>query len=161
MAVTTADISTCYLAFGADTFPGGTTSLGTFESSAFPSLINCIQEVLGRTSKANPALAALFPDNITSTQFMTITRHGPAINATSLTGAAISFTRPATPTAVVKYQPADTAGTNTDFTWTTSDAAKATVSTAGVITGVAAGAVTITATHKYNGYAVGIAVTVI
>ena len=68
---------------------------------------------------------------------------------------------PATQTVVIKYQPANDTALNADFTYVSSDPTKATVSVAGVVTGVAAGASIITATHKHTGQVIAIPATII
>lgn len=85
-----------------------------------------------------------------------------ALVATHLTAAALATVdMPATQTLVLKYQPADLTAINADFTYVSSDLTKATVSVAGVVTGVAAGTSTITATHKHTGQTVAVVATII
>jgi hypothetical protein len=85
-----------------------------------------------------------------------------ALVATHLTAAALATVdMPATQTLVLKYQPADLTAINADFTYVSSDVSKATVSVAGVVTGVAAGSSTITATHKHTGQTVAVVATII
>jgi hypothetical protein len=69
-----ADQKTAYLTLGGDAIPGGATDLGTFvhDSVSDPlgiyagshSIANHVQEILARTSKANPAVDALQPGGI-------------------------------------------------------------------------------------------------
>lgn len=85
-----------------------------------------------------------------------------ALVATHLTAAALATVdMPATQTLVLKYQPANLTAVNADFTYVSSDVSKATVSVAGVVTGVAAGTSTITATHKHTGQTVAVVATII
>lgn len=79
--------------------------------------------------------------------------------AKSLTAAAITINGAGTATIVIKYQPADVNAVNADFTYVSSDVSKATVSSDGVVTRVAAGSSVITATHKHTGQTVTINVT--
>jgi len=66
---------------------------------------------------------------------------------------------PGTATIVIKYQLADVAAVNDDFTYVSSGTGVATVSTAGVVTFVAAGECIITATHKHTADTVEVAIT--
>lgn len=84
-----------------------------------------------------------------------------ALAAESQSAAALNVDMPATQTIVIKYQPANVNAVNADFTYVTSNAAVATVSVAGVVTGVAPGTCVITATHKHTGMTVDVAVTVV
>lgn len=156
-----ADKKTVYLAFGADTFPGGSTSLGTFVHDDDADLVHPnkdnhvlfqhVRDILYKRKASDGGADAVHPNGIYNMQNISIVRHGPAINATYLTAAAVTAADPATVTAVVKYQPANVNANNNDFTWVSSDPTKATVSAAGVVTGVANGTSNITATHKHNG----------
>lgn len=165
-----ADKKNVYLAVGADTFPGGAISLGTFvhdevtdvagKAADNHTLFHHVRDILYNSSAAAPATPAAHPDGIYDMQGVKIIRHGPAINAEYLTAAALTVADPGTVTAVIKYQPADVNAANADFTFVSGDVTKATVNAAGVVTGVANGSTTITATHKQTGKVVVIPMTV-
>lgn len=82
-----------------------------------------------------------------------------ALAAESLSATPITINGAGTATIAIKYQPADVAAVNADFTYVASDPTKATVNASGVVTRVAAGSSTVTATHKHTGAVVVIPVT--
>ncbi|MEQ1950967.1 Ig-like domain-containing protein [Mesorhizobium yinganensis] len=164
-----ADGKTAYLTFGADSPPGGSVSLGTFDHNESDdpvhphagnhALFHHVRDILNKREAGSPADNAMFPYNITNMQAISIVRHGPAMNAEYLTAADVTAADPGTVAAVVKYQPANVNANNNDFNWVSSDPTKATVSAAGVVTGVANGTSTITATHKHSGLSVSFVMT--
>jgi hypothetical protein len=158
----TAATKTAYVTKSPDALPGGTTDLGTFDhvDADFDTLFHHVRDILNKRSAANPAVAALAPFNIQNMQEIKIVKHGPGFTTEYLTAAAINVADGATANIVIKYQPANVNATATDFTYVSADATKATVSAAGVVTGVAAGTTTVTATAKNGAYSIVIAVTV-
>ncbi|ESX17909.1 hypothetical protein X766_16115 [Mesorhizobium sp. LSJC255A00] len=159
-----ADKKTVYVGKDTVAFPGGGTDLGTYVhddptdplgalKSGHSRHFEHIREILGRRSWANPANAALFPNNIIDMASIKIVRYGAAETADYLSAANVTRAGAGTITPVVKYRTevGDVGGVNavlTDFNWVSSDPTKATVSAAGVITYVAVGVTNITATEK-------------
>ncbi|RWB40542.1 MAG: hypothetical protein EOQ44_25100 [Mesorhizobium sp.] len=83
-----------------------------------------------------------------------------SLAAEYLTAAAVTVADPGTVAIVIKYQPANVNAVNSDFTFVSANPAVATVDAAGVVTGVANGSTTVTATAKDGGKSVVVAVTI-
>ncbi|WVK89943.1 tail protein [Burkholderia phage vB_BpP_HN02] len=136
--------------------PGGYTKLGTFDHpDADDSLsrngdshvwYHHIQEIMYHTKNSGAPIAGFFPESITNMQLLTI--ETDIVRAEGLTVApktanvAVAATQQLTPT----FFPAGT--TDKTVKYTTSDATKATVNAAGLVTGVAVGTATITVTSN-------------
>ena len=154
-----ADKKTAYVTIAGDALPGGATDVltdfrhGSGETADLVSdnpanhvLYNDVQEALYRQRE------------IQDMQAISIVVSG-ALAAQYMSAAALNFAHTTTATIVIKYQPANVSAVNADFTYVSSVPAKATVDAAGVVTGVAAGATVITATHKVTGKTIDIPVT--
>jgi hypothetical protein len=187
LTVNTWDVS---VAAGSDALPGTGTSLGTFEhnSATDPvhkglnhAVFHHIQSILYRrqlSTPANstppappagtilppgyngPAPGSMFPIGFHDMSQIKIKRYGATMLSTAITAAGVTMAVAATATLVVKGQPGDTAVANADCTFTTGDPGIATVSTAGVVTGVAAGSTYVRIINKFNGLTVDAGVTV-
>lgn len=105
-----------------------------------------VREVLYKRSAANPALTALFPDNITDMASIKIMRHGPLISAEGLKATDLVIVVGATAPIVTKYLPTGTVAVANKLTYVSSNPAVATVNASGVVTAVAPGTATISAT---------------
>lgn len=136
--------------------PVGSVDVGSFshpDGNVQDSVIvyHGVRDLLYKRSKANPANTAMFPNNITDMQnviiqydtgiagadFVIIT--GLAIDAGAATVAAL-----ATLQLTLTVTPSN--ATDQGVVWASSDPTKATVNQSGLVTGVAAGTTTITAT---------------
>lgn len=94
---------------------------------------------------------ALYHEDILDMQSISIVKHGELWSATSITideVADLDVSNGDTDTLVITYLPNDEVATNTHFEFESSDPTKATVSAAGLVTALAAGATTITVTHS-------------
>lgn len=148
-----------YVTVGADALPGGATDVLTDFKHGEGEANDKVD--------SNPHNHVLYHDvqdalyrqrGIQNMQDISIVPSG-ALVAEYLTAAAITINGAGTATIVIKYQPANVNAVNSDFTYVSSDPTKATVSSAGVVTRVAAGSSVVTATHKDTGAVVTIAVT--
>lgn len=157
-----ASTKTAYIAFSPDALPGDATDLGTFshDSTHNDVLFHHVRDALYKRSAANPATTAGFPKNINDAGSVKIVRTGASMLAEYLSAAAISVAKDATATLVLKYQPGTVAATNSHFTFVSADATIATVSSAGLITGIKAGSTEVTATHKESGMKLKVKITV-
>ncbi len=144
--------------------PGGSVNIGTFNDPdlTYPDsvvIFHGVRDLLYKRSHANPANAAMFPENITDMDRVTITKT-PVIPVTAFEinatagNIAVAGTRQITPT----FLPAD--ATNKTVTYASSNTGVATVNSSGLVTGVAAGTAVITATAGDNGMTDTISVTV-
>lgn len=92
---------------------------------------------------------ALYHEGIYDMQRISIVKHGELWAATGIQAAAVADVEVgATATLELSYFPSTNDADNDDFTYVSSDPTKATVSAAGVVTGVAIGDTVITVTHK-------------
>lgn len=141
-----------------DAVPPGTINIGSFNhehpgaaSGDEPGISHVIQhhvrDLLYKRSAANPANVGFWPDNITDmTLYKIIVDDVVEAVSISMTPATSNLAVAATLQMVVAFTPANT--TNQNVAYTTSNAGRATVSATGLVTGVSAGAVTITATSE-------------
>lgn len=170
-----ADKKTVYIGKDTVAFPAQSIALPNFDHNESDdpvhayagnhTLFHHVRETLYKRKAADGTAGASYPAGIYNMQELSIVRHGAAINATWLSAAALEVVAAATAPIVIKYRTEDpedtgTNATNTDFTFVSSDPTKATVSAAGVVTGVAAGEAIITATEKNGTKSVEIAVEV-
>lgn len=157
-----ADKRTAYLAVKPQALPGAATQVLPDVDYGGP---------LGRVDK-NPknhtlfhvVQEALYRVGILDMQRVSIVKHGTIWNSTSVTAAAVpnlSRAANATSTIVLTYQPSGQVAQNSQFTFTSSDPSKASVSAAGVITALNVGAVTITAVQDDLNLSVQIPVTIV
>jgi len=96
-------------------------------------------------------IGSMFPLNLNDLQIMRIKRFGITMLATSLTVAPVTMAVAGTATLVITLQPNDVASANVNNLFASNNPSVATVSTAGVVTGVAPGATQIKVTNKANG----------
>lgn len=133
--------------------PGGSVSIGTFEHPdiTYPDSVviyHAVRDLLYKRKHANPTQAGMFPDNITNMDKIKI-QTTLVLPLVPLTG--MDSTAPAGNLAVAgtkqitnTFTPAN--ATDKRVTYTSSMPGRATVNSSGLVTGVAAGAVTITVT---------------
>lgn len=145
-----------------DALPGGAVSLGQFEyaDGDIDTMYHHVRDALYGRSAADPSQTAGHPFNIIDMQGVSIERHGPGILAEYITAPAVTVAPLATQAIVLTYQPMATVATNAHFTFVSANPAVATVNASGVVTGVAAGSTTVTATRTNGGMSVVIPVTV-
>lgn len=105
---------------------------------------------------------ALYHEGIYDMQSVEIIKHGPQWDTVGLRVTELEeIEEEDTATLEIKYLPSLDTATNSHFTYESSDPEVATVSTAGVVTGVAEGTATITVTHKDLDISVEVPVTVV
>jgi uncharacterized protein YjdB len=145
--------------------PGGSTAIGTFEHPdiEYPDSVvvyHAVRELLYKRKQSNPAQAGTFPDNITDMAGISIqtTLKFPVVPLTGLdsTAPAGNLAVAGTKQITNVFTPAN--ATDKRVTYASSNTGRATVSATGLVTGVAAGAVTITVTA--NGATDTVAITV-
>lgn len=145
--------------------PGGSVAIGTFEHPdiAYPDSVviyHAVRDLLYKRKQSNPAQAGSFPDNITDMAGISIqtTLKLPVVPLTGLdsTAPAGNLGVGATKQITNVFTPAN--ATDKRVTYASSNTGRATVSATGLVTGVAAGAVTITVTG--NGVTDTVAITV-
>lgn len=149
-----------------EALPQGSTNVGTFEhpDATYPDsyvIYHGVRELLYKRSAANPANAAMFPFNITDMDRIKIeSDQVPAVPVTSIfiTESNVQVAVDSTTSITVGFSP--TTATNRLLAFDSSDENVATVSSAGVVTGVAVGNATITATSDDGGHKATTVVTV-
>ncbi|AZO48084.1 Ig-like domain-containing protein [Mesorhizobium sp. M4B.F.Ca.ET.058.02.1.1] len=152
-----ADNKTVYVTRGGDALPGGATNV----------LTDFVHDDTADVVDANPenhvlfhhVQEALYHAGILDMQSVSIVVSG-ALAAEYLSAAAVTVADPGTVPIVIKYQPANVNAANADFNFVSANPAVATVSAAGVVTGVANGSTTVTATEKGGTKSVVVAVTI-
>ena len=109
-------------------------------------LFHHVRDILYKRSAANPAVTAMFPNNITDIDRVMITWDMVKNNVSISTTPATQTLTVAAPTIqlVTAFTPSDS--TNQNLTYVSSDPTKATVSATGLVTRVANGTTTITIT---------------
>lgn len=134
--------------------PGGSVDVGSFEhpDATYPDskvIYHAVRDLLYKRSKANAALTAMFPYNITDMQNVIIQYQVVAPASVTVTPATQGMANNATFQLTTVVAPADT--TNKDCTYTSSNELIATVDGDGTVTTYAVdGAVTITAASVAN-----------
>lgn len=151
--------------------PGGSVDIGSFEhpDDVAPSskvIFHNIRDMLYRRSAADASQMAMHPDNIMDMQNVSI-QYGDGLDAQDFVViSALSFTNvdpiidlPGTLQLTLDIEPAN--ATNEGVTYTSSATGVATVNASGLVTGVAPGTTTITATDDNGDVTAEIEVTVI
>lgn len=147
--------------------PAGSINIGTFvhPDETYPDslvIYHGVRDLLYKRSHANPAQTAMFPDNITDmNRIRIVSTLLPAVPVDAIyiaeknpqveVGSTLSLT--------ISFSP--TTATNRKLVFSSSNEAVATVSDAGVITGVAAGNTSITVKSEDGGKQASTVVTVI
>jgi predicted flap endonuclease-1-like 5' DNA nuclease len=105
----------------------------------------------GQPKYTGPTPGTMFPLNFNDLQIIRIKRFGPVMTATSLTAAPVTMAVAGTATLAPKLQPGDVVSAPADNILVSNAPSIATVSAAGVVTGVSPGTTQIKITHKSNG----------
>lgn len=138
--------------------PGGSVDVGSFEhpDDTYPDskvIYHAVRDLLYKRSAANPAVTAVHPYNIMDMQNISIMYASGivagdfvVINTISLAPSAAAIAVAGTVQLVLTLSPSN--ATSEGVVYSTSDAGIATVNTTGLVTGVAAGTATITATDE-------------
>lgn len=147
-----------------DAVPAGSVPVGTFShpDPVYPESVvmyHGVRELLGKRSHANPANPALYPNNITNMRDIKIIYDG-VIEPSGVTvvPTAASIIVGATRQLVPTVAPAQ--ATDKTVRYVSSDVTKATVSTSGLVTGVAAGTANIVITTNVGNKTTTCAITV-
>jgi hypothetical protein len=114
----------------------------------------------GLPAYSGPTPGSMFPHGIHDMANIRIKRHGPIMLSTGITCAPVAMVVAATATLAVKLQPGDVASAVADNDFVSANTSIATVSAAGVVTGVAPGTTVIRIAHKYVGHITEAGVTV-
>lgn len=147
-----------------DALPGGAVKIGTFEHQDVEANVNDLEfdvnhvfyhhvrDLLYKRSATNPAVTAMFPDNITDMAGITIAQDLVYVDLISIeVGAPVELTT-AAPTHQIVVTPTPGGASNTAVaSYVSSDPTKATVSPTGLVTRVANGATNITVTMVDGG----------
>ena len=160
-----------FVAAGSDALPGTGTNLGTFNHNEagdqFSKGLNHVvyhhlRDIMYRRKIADGSagVGPFWPYGFHDMAQIRIRRHGAILTSTAMTAAAISVAVAGTATIVVKGQPGDVAVANADCYFNPGNTAIATVSSVGLVTGVAAGNTVVTVTNKFNGLVVDVPITV-
>lgn len=133
--------------------PAGSVDVGSFShpDEIYPDstvIYHGVRDLLYKRSFANPAIPAMFPENITDMQNVVIELALPA--SVLMTPETASIAVAATQQMTTTIFPLGAA--SSAKTYSTSNAAVATVDVAGLVTGVAVGTATITVTTTFGGY---------
>lgn len=149
-----------------ESLPVGSTNVGTFAhpDATYPDsyvIFHGVRDVLYKRSAVDPTKSAMFPDNITDLDRVSIESDLlPPVKVTEIyiVESNVQVDEEDTVTLTVGFNP--TTATNRSLTFESSDEDVATVSSTGVVTGVANGTATITATSDDGGHEATITVTV-
>lgn len=149
-----------------DALPDGSTNIGTFvhPDATYPDsyvIFHGVRDLLYKRSAADVTKTAMFPNNITDLDRVSIESVlVPPVKVTEIYfyENSVEVEEADTVTLSVGFNP--TTATNRSLTFESSDELVATVSSAGVVTGVAVGTATITATSDDGNHTATITVTV-
>jgi hypothetical protein len=164
------DKRTVLVGTGSDTMPGTGTNLGTINHNQTPDSVHVygpnhtvwhhIRDILYRRDPTTPANVVMWPYGFHDMSQVKLTRFGPIMTSTALTATDLAIVAPATATIVLKYQPGNVAAANADHDFVVGNMLVASVSAAGVVTGIATGTTYVRATNKFNGLMVDVLVSV-
>lgn len=151
-----------------DALPAGTVKVGEFEhadvevvGAGKPEnykfdenhvLWHHVRDALYKRSAANPAQTAMFPDNITDLDRVTLAIDAVYVALASISIGADAGVTVAAPTHQIVVTPTPANASNASVTYVSSDPAVATVSATGLVTRVANGTTNITATSVDGGF---------